>query len=116
EIAQFHCELAQDELVHTHPEAAMAELEKAWAADRKCVRATVLMGDAYLAKGDIETALLTWRRVEQQSVPHVALVAQRLMDGYRAVGRPQEGESLLKAYLAEASSIDLLEVVFKVVL
>jgi lipopolysaccharide biosynthesis regulator YciM len=116
EIAQFYCELAQDELVHTHPEAALAMLENALAADRKNVRATMLMGDVYLARGDIEAALLAWRRVEQQSVPHVALVAQRLMDGYRAVGRPQEGVNLLKAYLAEASSIDLLEVVFKAVL
>jgi lipopolysaccharide biosynthesis regulator YciM len=116
EIAQFYCELAQDELVHTHPDAALAMLEKAVATDRNNVRATILMGDAYLAKNDIESALLTWRRVEHQSVPHVALVAQRLMDGYRAVGRAQEGANLLKAYLAEASSIDLLEVVFKVVL
>jgi lipopolysaccharide biosynthesis regulator YciM len=116
EIAQFYCELAQDELVHTHPDAAYALLEKALATDRSSVRATVLMGDVHLAKGDIEGALLCWRRVEQQSVPHVALVAQRLMDGYRAVGRPQEGANLLKAYLAEAPSIDLLEVVFKAVL
>jgi lipopolysaccharide biosynthesis regulator YciM len=116
EIAQFYCEIAQDELVHTHPEAAMTMLEKALASDRKSVRATILMGDVFLARGDIETALLTWRRVEQQSVPHVALVAQRLMDGYRAVGRAQEGANLLKSYLAEAPSIDLLEVVFKVVL
>ena len=116
EIAQFYCEMAQDELVHTHPDAALAVLEKALAADRKNVRATMLIGDAQLAKGDAEAALLTWRRVEQQSVPHVALVAQRLMDGYRAVGRPQEGANLLKVYLAEASSIDLLEVVFKAVL
>jgi lipopolysaccharide biosynthesis regulator YciM len=116
EIAQFYCELAQDELVHTHPDAALDMLEKALAADRKSVRATMLMGDAYLAKGDIEAALLTWRRVEQQSVPHAALVAQRLMDGYRAVGRPQEGANLLKSYLAEAPSIDLIEVVFKATL
>ena len=116
EIAQFYCELAQDELVHTHPDAALAMLEKALAADRKNVRATMLIGDVYFAKGDIEAALLAWRRVEQQSVPHVALVAQRLMDGYRAVGRPQEGVNLLKSYLAEASSIDLLEVAFKAVL
>lgn len=116
EIAQFYCEMAQDELVHTHPDAALAVLEKALAADRKNVRATMLIGDAQLAKGDVEAALLTWRRVEQQSVPHVALVAQRLMDGYRAVGRSQEGANLLKVYLAEASSIDLLEVVFKAVL
>ena len=116
EIAQFYCELAQDELVHTHPDAALAVLDKALAADRKNVRATLLIGDACLAKGDIEAALLAWRRVEQQSVPHVALVAQRLMDGYRAVGRQQEGANLLKSYLAEASSIDLLEVVFLAVL
>jgi lipopolysaccharide assembly protein B len=116
EIAQFYCELAQDELVHTHPDAAMAMLEKALATDRKSVRAAMLMGDVCLAKGDTEAALMAWRRVEQQSQPHVALVAQRLMDGYRAVGRPQEGVNLLKAYLAEASSVDLLEVVFKAVL
>jgi lipopolysaccharide assembly protein B len=116
EIAQFYCELAQDELVHTHPDATLAVLEKALAADRNNVRASILMGDAYLAKGDTETALLSWRRVEQQSVQHAALVAQRLMDGYRAVGRTEEGAKLLMSYLAEASSIDLLEVVFKAVL
>ncbi|RJG04036.1 lipopolysaccharide assembly protein LapB [Noviherbaspirillum sedimenti] len=116
EIAQFYCELAQDELVHTHPDAALALLEQALATDRASVRAAILSGDAYLAKGDAEAALLAWRRVEQQSVPHVALVAQRLMDGYRQVGRPQEGLNLLKSYLAQAPSIDLLEVAFKAVL
>lgn len=116
EIAQFYCELAQDELVHMAPAAAIHLLEKALIADRKSVRATLLMGDAHLANNDTEAALQTWRRVEQQSVPHVALVAQRLMDGYRTIGRPQEGVNLLKAYLADASSIDLLEVVFKAVI
>ena len=107
EIAQFYCELAQDELVRTHADAALALLELALQTDRKNVRATMLMGDALLVSGRAEDALLTWRRVEQQSVPHVALVAQRLMDAYRGVGRPQEGVNLLKSYLADASSIDL---------
>ncbi|NHZ78476.1 lipopolysaccharide assembly protein LapB [Massilia sp. CCM 8695] len=116
EIAQFYCELAQDALVHMHTDDALALLDKALHADRKNVRATLLTGDAQLEKGDAEGALVTWRRVEQQSVPHVALVAQRLMDGYRKVGRPQEGVNLLRSYLAEASSIDLIEVVFKAVI
>ena len=116
EIAQFYCEIAQDELVHRQTAAALESLEKALAADRKNVRATLLLGDVYLAQGDVEAALQAWRRVEQQSVPHVALVAQRLMDGYRALGRPQEGVNLIQSYLSEASSIDLLEVVFKAVL
>lgn len=116
EIAQFYCELAEDELVQTHPDAAMGLLEKALAADRTSVRATILTGDAYLAKGDTETALQTWRRVEQQSVQHVALVAKRLMAGYQAVGRAKEGVNLLKSYLAQAPSIDMLEVVFEAVM
>ncbi|MFX7816337.1 tetratricopeptide repeat protein, partial [Acinetobacter baumannii] len=70
EIAQFYCELAADELVRTNTDAAMALLDKALAADRKSVRATMLIGDALRARGDIEGALETWRRVEHQSVPH----------------------------------------------
>lgn len=116
EIAQFYCELAQDALVHLQPSDAMQLLDKALLADRSSVRATILIGDAQLVHGDTEAALATWRRVEHQSVPHVALVAQRLMDGYRKVGRPQEGVNLLRSYLAEASSIDLIEVVFKAVI
>jgi lipopolysaccharide biosynthesis regulator YciM len=116
EIAQFYCELAQDALVQLQPEEAKALLDKALQADRKSVRATMLYGDALVAQDDIEGALKTWRRVEQQSVPHVALVATRLMDGYRKVGRPQEGVNLLRSYLEEVSSIDLVEVVFKAVI
>lgn len=116
EIAQFYCEMAQDELVHTHADAALEMLEKALATDRHSVRAAILIGDVHLANGEIESAVLAWRRVEQQSVPHVALVAQRLMDGYRKLERPQEGLNLLKGYMAEAPSIDLLEVVFKATL
>ncbi|TYQ17508.1 UNVERIFIED_ORG: lipopolysaccharide biosynthesis regulator YciM [Zoogloea ramigera] len=116
EIAQFYCEMAQDALVHLHVDQAEELLDKSLAADRNNVRATLLTGDAQLAKGDVEGALLTWRRVEQISVPHTALVAQRMMDGYRKVGRPQEGVNLLKSYLEQASSIDLLEVVYKEVM
>nr|WP_315398187.1 lipopolysaccharide assembly protein LapB [uncultured Duganella sp.] len=116
EIAQFYCELAQDALVHLHHEDALPLLEKSLQADRVNVRATLLIGDAQQAQGDVEGALMTWRRVEQISVPHTALVAQRMMDGYRKVGRPLEGVTLLKSYLEQASSIDLLEVVYKGVL
>jgi lipopolysaccharide biosynthesis regulator YciM len=116
EIAQFHCEIAQDELVHVNPDAALATLDKALAYDRNNVRAMLLSGDALLAKGDAEAALRAWRRVEQQSAAHVGLVAQRLLEGYRSVDRLREGLNLLRGYLTETPSIDLLEVVFRGVL
>lgn len=116
EIAQFYCELAQDALVRSDLPDALSLLDKALHADRNSVRATMLLGDALVAQGEVKSALTVWKRVEQQSVPHVALVAGRLMDGYRRVGRLQEGVNLLRSYLAEASSIDLLDVVFKAVI
>lgn len=116
EIAQFYCELAQDALVRSDLPDALSLLDKALHADRNSVRATMLLGDALVAQGEVESALTVWKRVEQQSVPHVALVAGRLMDGYRRVDRPQEGVNLLRSYLAEASSIDLIDVIFKAVI
>ena len=71
QIAQFYCELAEDELVNTHPEKALPLLETAISIDRMSVRATVLTGDALMAQGKPEEALATWRRVEKQSMPSV---------------------------------------------
>ena len=65
--------------MHLQTAEALELLGRALHTDRKNVRATMLSGDAQLAQGDTEGALMTWRRVEQQSVPHVALVAGRLM-------------------------------------
>ncbi len=113
EISQFYCEMAHEELVKPQPEAALRLLDKAISVNRMNVRASILSGDAWLVSGDTERALTAWRQIERQSLQHVVLVAQRIMDGYHAVGRSQEGFNLLKSWLAEASSIDLLEVMFK---
>ncbi len=116
QIAQFYCELAEDELVKTHPEKALPLLETALSIDRMNVRATMLTGKALMAQGKAEEALATWRRVEKQSMSHTVLVAQHLMDGFQLIGHPQEGINLLKSYLSETPSIDLLEVLFNAVL
>ncbi len=113
EIAQFYCELAQEEILNAHIPAAMEWLDKAQATDRSNVRATMLRGDIYLTENQTELALQTWRRVEQQSAPHVSLVAQRIMDAYSSLQRAQEGINLLKNYLEQAPSIDLLEVLYQ---
>ena len=113
EIAQFYCELAEDEILNAQGPAAVELLDKAHAMDRGNVRATILRGDIYLAEQQTEAALQTWRRVEQQSTPHVSLVAQRIMDAYLVLQRPQEGINLLKNYVEQAPSIDLLEVLYQ---
>ncbi len=112
EISQFYCELAQKELDKNQPDKAISLLEKALAANHSNVRANMLIGDVLSAQGNKEGALHVWRRIEQQSLPHMALVAQRVMEGYRSLGRAQEGFDLLQSFMAQNPSIDLLEVMF----
>ncbi|HJS37428.1 MAG TPA: lipopolysaccharide assembly protein LapB [Burkholderiales bacterium] len=116
EISQFLCELAASEATHSRPEAARAHLETALEENRKSVRASVALGDLERAAGKLERAIEHWQRVEQQNPAYLALVAQRLLEAYRAVGRLEEGLTLLAGYLERYPSLDLLDTVFQTTL
>jgi lipopolysaccharide biosynthesis regulator YciM len=113
EISQFLCELAASEATHSRPDAARVHLEGALEENRKSVRASVALGDLERAAGDLERAIGHWQRVEQQNPAYLALVAQRLLEAYRALGRLEEGLTLLAGYLERYPSLDLLDTVFQ---
>ncbi len=115
-IAQFHCELAQTAINESRLEDALTYLEHALSANRKSVRALVLSGEIAVQQGRDEDAIAIWKRIEQQSVPHIALVGQRLMDAYLRQQRTEEGLKLLKSYLESSPSIDLADVVVRTTL
>ena len=100
-------------MTHSRADAALACLEQALKSNRKCARANVLLGDMRAAAGDHEAAIAAWKRIEQQNPAYLALVAQRLLESYSALGRRDEGLTLLRGYLASAPSLDLLDVVFQ---
>ncbi len=116
ELAHFHCEIAAGHLASQHFDAAQTALEQALALNRRCVRASILLGDLAAAQGRHEQALAQWRRIESQSPAHLALVAQRLLASTEALGRGAEGLALLRTYLAEHPSVDLLGVVYQAML
>src|SRR6266581_4248102 len=113
EIANYYCELALTEVTHSRPEGARRHLEAALAAHRKCVRANIILGDIAAASGDHAGAIEAWKRIEQQNPAYLALVAQRLLESHRAIGRTEEGLTLLRGYLANFPSLDLLDVAFQ---
>jgi len=113
EIANFYCELAAGEMAHSRNLSAREYLDKALDRSRKCVRANILLGDLMASQGDLATALEVWKRIEQQNPVYLTLVAARLMDGYRRLGRVEHGIQLLRAYLAQHPSLDLLDAVFQ---
>jgi lipopolysaccharide biosynthesis regulator YciM len=112
-IAEFYCELASGELLHGRTAEARQRLEDALAANRKCVRAAILLGELELADGRHDEAIEAWKRIEQQTPAYLALVADKLMQAHRAAGREEQGVQLLRGYLERHSSLDLLDVAFQ---
>jgi lipopolysaccharide biosynthesis regulator YciM len=113
EIAEFHCELASSELLHGRIDEAILQLNLALNANRKCVRANIIQGDVAWQQGNVEAAIDAWKRVENQSPVYLALVAEKLMEAHRRLGRPEQGLQLLRGYLERHSSLDLLDVVVR---
>lgn len=116
QVAEFYCELAAGEIMRSKPDTARAYLEAAMQQNRKCVRASMLLGDLLLQEGRPESAIEAWQRIEQQDPAYLALVAQRLLETYRRLERPEEGIALLSAFLERYPSLDLLDVVYQLVL
>jgi lipopolysaccharide biosynthesis regulator YciM len=112
-IAEFYCEQAAGELLHGNPQAARAKLDAALAANRKCVRAAILQGELETGAGNLDAAIEAWKRVEQQNPIYLALVADKLMLAHRQADREAQGLALLRGYMAQHPSLDLLDAVFQ---
>ena len=113
EIANFYCELAATEMNNSRRAEAHQLLDEALATHRKSVRATILLGDLQVAEGNLERAIETWKRIEQQNPVYLALIAAKLMAAYSKLGRGEQGLQLLRGYLAQHPSFDLLDAIFQ---
>ncbi|MGH8689570.1 MAG: lipopolysaccharide assembly protein LapB, partial [Burkholderiales bacterium] len=71
-LAQYLCELAASEAAQSRPDAARRRLEAALEANRKCVRASLLLGDLERNQNDLEKAIEHWKRVESQNPAYLA--------------------------------------------
>ncbi|MEQ1773868.1 MAG: lipopolysaccharide assembly protein LapB [Burkholderiales bacterium] len=112
EIANFYCELASIEIMHTRADAARPYLEKALMHHRLCVRANLLQGDLEQNLGNIDAAVAAWKRIETQNPDYLSLVAERIFRAFKHQDKVAEGVTLLTGYLAKYPSLDLLSTVF----
>ena len=111
-MAQYYCELAASEAAQSRPDAARRHLERALEENRKCVRASLQLGDLEKDQNP-EKAIEHWKRIESQDPAYLALAAQRLLDAHRDAGRGEGGLRLLTDYLERYPSLDLLDTVFR---
>jgi lipopolysaccharide assembly protein B len=113
DIAQYLCELAASEAAQSRPDDARGHLEAALEANRKCVRASLQLGDLEREANNLEKAIECWKRIESQDPAYLALVAQRLLEAHRDSGKAEDGLRLLAGYLERYPSLDLLDTVFQ---
>ena len=112
-LAQYFCELAAAEAASSRLDAARGHLQQALEENRKCVRASLQLGDLERDAGNLERAVEHWKRIESQNPAYLALAAQRLYEAHQRAGRAEEGLRLLAGYLERYPSLDLLDAVFQ---
>ncbi len=116
EIGHYLCELAQQAWMTDQIDVARQYLSDALSANRDCVRANVMLGDMAASKQSYAEAVTAWRRVEAQSPSYLALVAERIMEAYRALQREADGLAFLRSALARQFSFEVFNTVFAALL
>jgi lipopolysaccharide biosynthesis regulator YciM len=101
EIAQYHCEMAEEGLRDGNTAQARAHLLDAQAVDRNCIRATMLQARMELAGDQPATAAMLYRLVAERGPRFVPAMLPGLLECWRRMGRTEVAadlEQLFRAY------------------
>lgn len=101
ERAHFLCEQAQTQLDRNNRQEALELLERALAADRKCVRASLLCAGIAIANREYESGIQYLKRVEHQDIEFIAEAIGPLVKCYRALDRMDD----LRDYLGRLAAL-----------
>ncbi|EIC23340.1 lipopolysaccharide assembly protein LapB [Thiorhodovibrio frisius] len=109
EIAQFHCELAEQHLREQDNRAARRHLQDAQRAAPDCIRASLLQAEMDMADGDAKSALALYARVTERGPRFVPAMLPGLLDCYRRLGYERVAGELGQLFQAQPSPPLMLE-------
>ncbi|MDR0480666.1 MAG: tetratricopeptide repeat protein, partial [Gallionellaceae bacterium] len=116
EASYFYCELAAADIARSRPDEARANLQQALEVYPQGARATMMLVDMENAAQHYADAIKIWQRIERQNPQYLPLVAERLLQAYRADNRADEGIVALQGYFKQYPSLDLMNVLFGAIL
>jgi lipopolysaccharide assembly protein B len=116
EIANYYCELAAFEDAHSRADKAREFADEALKANRKCVRANVMLGEWAAREERHQDAINHWKQIEGQNPAFLFLVADKLLESYRALNHSQEAVQLLRSLQERYPALDLLSAAFQATL
>ena len=113
EMAQFNCELAQEDIIKSSYDKAKEFVTTALDTNRKCVRANILLGEVYFNQEDYTSAIQTWQQIEKQSYQYLPLVLDKMFDAYLRINKVKEGLTLIKGYATLFPQLNLHDVAYQ---
>ena len=121
EIAQYYCELAMNGIISQNHDTARSQLSLALDANKKCVRANVLLGDLEASIDAHQAAISHWKLIEYQQPEYLGLVAGKMLKSYRALepehgGQLKQGLIQLNTYLETYKLPSLMSVLYEATL
>jgi lipopolysaccharide biosynthesis regulator YciM len=109
EIAQYHCELAEECLRAGDTAQARAHLLDAQSVDPDCIRATMVQAQMEMAGGDAATALVLYRHLARRGPRYLPAMLPGLLECYRRLGRTQVVDELKDLFRAHPTPPLMLE-------
>jgi lipopolysaccharide biosynthesis regulator YciM len=109
EIAQYHCEMAEECLRAGDTDGARAHLLDAQSADADCIRASLLQAEMEMTAGDAETAALLYRRVAMRGPRYLPAMLPGLLECWRRLGRDEVAGELEALFRSHPSPPLMLE-------
>ena len=96
-LAHYHCELAAELLEQGSLQEARKQLQQALHHDRRCVRASLMLGDLECQAGQYKAAIKALRKVQQQDPDYIPETIPALHEAYSQLG----DTAPLRQYLQE---------------
>ncbi len=107
-IAQFYCEIAENDLNIGKINNAKEKIDDAISFNSKCVRASIIEARIFQLKGKIDYAIKSYKRVELQDSNYITETISPLYDCYKEKGNINEFIKYLRELVKKYSNIDTL--------
>lgn len=114
EVAQFNCELAIEAIIKSKFEETLQYIQNAMAINRKCVRASIILGDFYYTQEKYEDAINAWQLIEKQNHLYLPMIIEKIFDTYAKLNKIKEGITLVKGYISIYPQLNFSDFIFQV--
>lgn len=107
-VAHYYCELAELAKSKNKIDQANQYLKQALDADGQCVRASLMLGDLHMDKGDYKTALKNLKRIKDQDADYLSEAIDTLASCYEKLNEEEKLVSYLMRVLDQYPKIPVV--------